>query len=196
MHYYFSIDGTSQQGPLDADRLAAAGVGPETMVWCEGMAAWTPAGRVPDLAGRLAPPPPPAPPPGGFPVRPPPDRRPAPLPHASPGQSMPLPPGGLLHPQYATPHYERTAGTNGLAIASLVLGIVGVFTFCCWVPSILAIVFGYNARGQIRRGHGGGMNLALAGLILGWLGILFAVLGITFRFSHGHFYYNGRHIGF
>ena len=35
--------------------------------------------------------------------------------------------------------------TNGLAIASMVLGIVWVY----WIGSILALIFGYIAKGQI-----------------------------------------------
>ena len=44
----------------------------------------------------------------------------------------PLPPG-----------VQKT--TNGLAIASMVLGIVWVY----WIGSILALIFGYIAKGQI-----------------------------------------------
>jgi hypothetical protein len=70
------------------------------------------------------------------------------------------------------------SSTNGLAIASLVLGIVWVY----WVGSGLALIFGYRARRQIRDSGGrqGGAGLAMAGIVLGWvgigLGVLFAVL--------------------
>jgi len=40
----------------------------------------------------------------------------------------------------------QTTSTNGLAIASMVLGIVWVW----WIGSILALVFGFVARKQIR----------------------------------------------
>ena len=61
--------------------------------------------------------------------------------------------------------------TNGLAIASFVLGLVG------WVPcgigSVVAIVLGFVARNQIRESHGrqGGDGLALAGIVLGFVAI-------------------------
>ena len=42
------------------------------------------------------------------------------------------------------------AQTSGLAIASLVLGIVGL-TILPLVASIAAIIVGYSARGAIRR---------------------------------------------
>ena len=59
--------------------------------------------------------------------------------------------------------------TNGLAIASMVLGIVGL----CGVGSILALIFGYIARRQIRESMGGqgGDGMAIAGIILGWIGV-------------------------
>src|SRR3990170_690939 len=59
--------------------------------------------------------------------------------------------------------------TNGMAIASLVLGIVWVYG----VGSILALVFGYMAKGQID-GSGGretGRGMATAGIVLGWIGV-------------------------
>jgi hypothetical protein len=64
--------------------------------------------------------------------------------------------------------------TNGLAVASLVCGIVQFF-----VPlpaSILAIVFGHIARGQIRRTGEKGDALALAGLVLGWAEVVLVVI--------------------
>ena len=59
--------------------------------------------------------------------------------------------------------------TNGLAIAAMVLGIVWVY----WVGSILALIFGYIAKGQINESAGrqGGKGMAIAGIVLGWVGI-------------------------
>jgi membrane protease subunit (stomatin/prohibitin family) len=58
--------GGQQQGPFDADALAAqAGAGtltPQTLVWKNGMPAWTPAQDVPEVASVLASVPPPLPP--------------------------------------------------------------------------------------------------------------------------------------
>jgi hypothetical protein len=59
-------------------------------------------------------------------------------------------------------------GTSGLAIASLVLGILWIWG----VGSLLAVIFGHVARSQIRRGERtGGAGMALAGLILGYVGL-------------------------
>ena len=86
----------------------------------------------------------------------------------------PPPPPGEAPPQgyaplVAPPPYPGSQGTNGFAIASLVLGLVGV--------QVLAIVFGHIALAQIRRSGGaqGGRGLAIAGLVLGYV-VLVAVL--------------------
>jgi hypothetical protein len=68
--------------------------------------------------------------------------------------------------------------TNGFSIASLVLGIVWVFG----VGAILAVIFGFVARKQIRESGGrqGGSGMALAGIILGFVGIAGLILWIVF----------------
>jgi len=67
--------------------------------------------------------------------------------------------------------------TNGLAVASMVLGIVWVY----WIGSILALIFGYIAKGQINQSGGRqtGKGMAIAGIVLGWVGIGFLGLGIV-----------------
>ena len=74
------------------------------------------------------------------------------------------------------PGYPVVAKTNGMAVASLVLGCVAVAF--CFVPSILAIVLGYISKGQIDRSQGtqNGRGLAIAGIVLGWVGIGVALL--------------------
>jgi hypothetical protein len=66
--------------------------------------------------------------------------------------------------------------TNGLAIASLVLGIVWVFG----ISSILAVIFGFVARKQIRQSGGrqGGGGMAIAGIVLGFVGIAGLILWV------------------
>jgi hypothetical protein len=64
--WHIATDGQTT-GPITTPQLAqaiAAGqVTPETLVWTPGMAAWTPAGQVSQLAGQFAATPPPPPPP-------------------------------------------------------------------------------------------------------------------------------------
>jgi len=69
-------------------------------------------------------------------------------------------------PASQPPPGTSAPGTNGYAIASLVLGIIGM-----GIGSILAVVFGHMALGQIRRTPQGGRGLAIAGLVLGYIGI-------------------------
>jgi hypothetical protein len=64
--------------------------------------------------------------------------------------------------------------TNGLAIASLVLGLIWIYG----LGSILALVFGYSAKGQIDHSGGrqSGRGMAVAGIVLGWIGVGLIVL--------------------
>lgn len=63
--WYLGVDG-QQQGPFDtaglAGRAASGALTAQTLVWRAGMAAWTPAGQVPELADVLGAVPPPLPP--------------------------------------------------------------------------------------------------------------------------------------
>lgn len=70
--------------------------------------------------------------------------------------------------------------SNGKATASLVLGIVGIF-MCPAVCSVLALILGYAARNEIAASGGSqrGDSNATAGIILGWVGIVFAIIWIT-----------------
>jgi len=86
----------------------------------------------------------------------------APAPPTSPQQS-PTHAGWPAYP----PGYAPPPRTNGLAIASMVLGIVWIY----WIGSILALIFGYVARKQIRERHESGGGMATAGIVLGWVGV-------------------------
>ena len=88
------------------------------------------------------------------------------------------------YPSYSQPPQGRPLG-SGLAIASLVLGILAVVTFWTYVGGILlglvAIVLGAIALGRVRRGRAAGRGMAIAGVVLGTLGLLFsaALIGLT-----------------
>jgi hypothetical protein len=88
----------------------------------------------------------------------------------------PPPPAFTAYSPYGVPAMQAVS-TNGLAIASLVLGILWIY----WIGSILALVFGYVAKGQIDRSAGrqGGRGLAIAGIVLGWIGVGVAALLIV-----------------
>ena len=67
--------------------------------------------------------------------------------------------------------------TNGFAIASMVLGIVGG---CVAIGPILSIIFGVVALNQIKSSQGRmtGRGMAIAGIVLGivWIVILIAYI--------------------
>lgn len=65
--------------------------------------------------------------------------------------------------------------TSGYAIASLVLGLA----WLGGLASVLALIFGYQARADIRasRGRVSGGGMALAGIVLGWVGI--AIMAVS-----------------
>jgi Domain of unknown function (DUF4190) len=86
-------------------------------------------------------------------------------------------------PKAATPSYSAggpsgATKTNGLAVASLVCGIVG----CFWITGIVAIVLDFVARNQIEQSGEQGAGMALAGIILGfvWLGLGIIQFGFLF----------------
>ncbi len=73
--------------------------------------------------------------------------------------------------------------TSGLAITSLVCGILGFF--CLGITSIVAVITGHLARSKIKRATSsiGGEGLALAGLILGYLGMAYTVFMVAIMAS-------------
>jgi uncharacterized membrane protein len=101
-----------------------------------------------------------------------------PAPAAPPYQ----PPAGYEPPPPAYPYPPAPVQTrtSGFAIAGLVLGIIWIY----WIGSILALVFGYIAKGQIDKSNGTltGRGMAVAAIVLGWIGvgilILIIILGI------------------
>lgn len=74
------------------------------------------------------------------------------------------------------PQPTRPVSTNGMAIASLVLGILWIWG----LGSILAIVFSCVSRSQMKASQGseGGRGLAIAGLVLGIVGLSVIVLAV------------------
>ncbi|MFE5485866.1 DUF4190 domain-containing protein [Streptomyces sp. NPDC056527] len=95
---------------------------------------------------------------------------PAAGPYAAPGPYGPYAPYG---PGAAPgPYGAPPPTTNGLAIASLVSGIV-----CCIPP--LGLIFGLIALPQIKRKNQTGKGLAIAGVVLSSLSCLLMVLGLV-----------------
>ncbi|MFF4541286.1 DUF4190 domain-containing protein [Streptomyces aureus] len=162
---------------------------------------WSPVGPTPDnpfappaAGGPFAPPAahtPFGPPAAAF--APPAPRTPYPQP--APGEYVPPPPiapdgpglpygYGYGHPPYpGAPGYgwpmTGPMPSNGMGTAGLVLGILAAVLFIVWplaiVLGVLAVIFGLIGRGKARRGEATNSGQALAGVILGAVGLVLAV---------------------
>jgi hypothetical protein len=134
-------------------------------------------GEAPDqpAPGQAPPPPPPAPP---APYGPPPGAPPPYVgpPYAGPPYAGPPAPYGQspygYSPYQQQPYLVRK--TNGMAIASLILGVLWIY----WLGSLLALIFGYIGKNQIDRSNDtqDGRGLAIAGIVLGWIGVAALVI--------------------
>jgi hypothetical protein len=143
----------------------------------------------PPPGGNLPPPPPPPPPPGGGFTPPPPP------PPPPPGGAY-IPGGGYVPPAPMgyMPGAMAYAGprTDGLAIASLICGIVGIACFFTCLGVVLgpvAAIMGFISRQRVASSGGtlGGGGLALAGLILGVVDFVVSVIWVfylIFGLSH------------
>lgn len=69
---------------------------------------------------------------------------------------------------YAGPPGYPVRPTNGLAVASLILGIVG--------GGVIAVILGHVAKSQIRRTGEAGDGMATAGLILGYFWLVIGLI--------------------
>ena len=81
---------------------------------------------------------------------------------------------------------KQSSEFNGMAIASMVLGIVWLYG----VGSILALVFGYMAKREIARTAQRGIGMSTAGIVLGWVGpagVVFIIFFVTAIFHSVHF---------
>ena len=76
-------------------------------------------------------------------------------------------------------NYNVSLPTSSMAIVSLIAGILG-FTLFPFIASIVAIFTGYAARKETRATPptAGGDGLATAGIVMGWIGVGLAVIGL------------------
>jgi hypothetical protein len=113
-------------------------------------------------------------PPGPYP--------PAPaFPDQAPGGGYQPPPvPGYWSPPPA-PGFVPVTRTNGLAIASLVLGILWLF----WLGSLVGLVLGLVALKQIKDRNQGGRGIAIAGVVLSVLWLVGFVVAVIVGASKG-----------
>lgn len=83
---------------------------------------------------------------------------------------LPVGPGPMVPYQSYYPQMAQASPTNGLAVGSMVCGILEIFTL--GFAAVPAVILGHVARAQIRQTGERGDGMAVAGLVLGYLGIL------------------------
>lgn len=160
MNWYYAKNG-SQQGPLPIEDLKGCIARDEItmtdLAWCEGMSDWKAVGEIPQLKVEV-------PVQGEMPV--------APVPVEV------LEPSPYIAPVAPAPVISGQPPSQGLAIGSMVCGILGLVGCCLWPISaplaIVAIVLGFVAMGKVKADPSsfGGKGMAKAGVILGFLGLL------------------------
>ena len=147
--YYGSSAG--QKGPVEEGELramlASGQLGPEALVWRDGMKDWARLDTVAELSqGPVSP---------------------------------------YSSPQSFAPGYYPPVATSGLAIASLVCGILAVVS--CYfggLTGIPAVICGHLALSKIPQSPVpiSGRGMAIAGLVMGYLGILFSLAVVVIIF--------------
>jgi hypothetical protein len=133
-------------------------------------AAVPPIEPAPVVAAAAVVPPPPTVDPYATPVYAP----PPPVDYSAPGYAP-----GTYAPAYQSGYYAPPQPPKGLAIASMVTGIVGVFFSLFYglglFPSIAAIITGHLA--QKRQPYAKGFWIA--GLVTGYVGLLLSLIGVA-----------------
>ncbi|MFF0290377.1 DUF4190 domain-containing protein [Streptomyces sp. NPDC005262] len=123
---------------------------------------------------------------------------PPPIAPNGPGQQVPPAAGQYGYPAAPGPQYGSYPGysgygqtswgsapSNGMGTAAMVLGILAVCLFCIYgIPSLilgaLALIFGILGRKRVQRGEATNSGQALAGIIMGSIGIVFGLGIISF----------------
>lgn len=165
--WFYSKSGT-QHGPTTLEELRvllqSGQLSRESLVWRQGMGDWTPASAVAELwekpvVADVA---------VGV----------SPMSSALPASpSLPVPPTPMMAPQLQA-WQMGIVPQSGLAIASLVCGILGILL--CYVNALgalPAVICGHMALRRIRESElpMAGRGMAIAGLIMGYLGLLFQI---------------------
>jgi hypothetical protein len=99
----------------------------------------------------------------------------------------PLYPGATFGTPPADPYPYRPGyaqqpplATNGMAVAALVVSLVGAAGLVCYglggYLGLVGAILGHVARRQIRQRGGSGDGMAMAGVIVGWIAMGLAVV--------------------
>lgn len=100
--------------------------------------------------------------------------------YTPPGSPPPPPPGGYGYgqPAYPNPGYGAPVvkQSNGVAVASLIIGILSLITVCLSPLGIVAVVLGFVGLGKAKKIGGAGKGMAIGGIVTGILALIVAVL--------------------
>jgi len=88
--------------------------------------------------------------------------------------------------QYVYVQHAPKPPSNGLAVAGMVLGIVGtvcslipfIGVFLCWLPALLGIIFGFIGLGTAKRAGGFRRAEAITAIVCGFLPIPIILFGV------------------
>lgn len=166
--WFYGKDGT-QHGPVSDQEIGgfiqSGQIDGTTIIWREGMADWLPTSQVPEFQSMMA--------------------------SATAGGAQPISAAASQANPYTTPTatavaapiaYAPPAPTNGLAIASLVCGIMAIISCYIWgVFGLPAVICGHISLKKINNSPTPiqGRGMAIAGLICGYIGIALQVLVIA-----------------
>lgn len=134
----------------------------------------------PESSGDFFTPPAAPPPPAGAP----------PNPYSYPPGPPPGPYGGYPPPPMPYGDYYAGAPTvmrNGLGVAALITGILGLFGSCSVVFGVLlgivAIILGIVGRSRVKNGQANNGGIATAGIVLGVLAIVVSIAWVAWVFK-------------
>ena len=155
---WYYVQGNERLGPLAFEELRGIAVsgrlGPDDLVWTDGMADWQPARSVEGLFGR-----------SGTAAAISEEPGPAVNPYESPGETV-----ADIYPARPV-----ATGTPGIVIAGFVFSLIGILI--CVVFSFVGLVLSAIGLPEANRRGGAGKGLAIAGIVIGALGVVL-VLGI------------------
>lgn len=127
---YWILLNNDKLGPMPIEEVLKLPLTPDTLVWRKGLASWQRAADIPELSGRFSP--------------------------IAPVQEIPVetvraqPQPNTMGLQSGRPPKPRTY--IGWSIASLLL--------CCWLPSIVALVYGIQVSSKYDSGDYAGAGKA------------------------------------
>jgi hypothetical protein len=83
-------------------------------------------------------------------------------------------------------------GKNGMGVASLVLSIAGIVILPgLFIGSVLGVIFGHIGLAAVGRGEANNRGVALAGVIIGYIGLAISILiwGLVFAIGGAGLWY-------